>query len=87
MAEGHPYSQIKKVYSVNIVYFDLGQGDDYVYHGTTAFTGIHSKRELELSEKQKAFFKRTSFFSIIYIMLSIFAKIASAEPPVFFLRG
>jgi len=27
---GQPYSELKKVYSVNIVYFDLGQGKDYV---------------------------------------------------------
>jgi predicted transposase/invertase (TIGR01784 family) len=60
IAEGQPYSQVKKVYSVNIVYFDLGQGDDYVYHGTTTFVGIHSNRELELSKKQKALFKQTS---------------------------
>jgi hypothetical protein len=42
------------------VYFDLGQGDDYVYHGTTTFVGIHSNHELELSEKQKELFKKTS---------------------------
>ena len=33
MNQGDPYAKVKKVYSVNIVYFDLGQGDDYVYHG------------------------------------------------------
>ena len=60
IAEGQPYSQVKKVYSVNIVYFDLGQGDDYVYHGMTTFLGIHSNHELELSEKQKELFKKTS---------------------------
>ena len=60
IAEGQPYSKVKKVYSVNIVYFDLGQGDDYVYHGTTAFIGIHSNHKLELSEKQKELFKKTS---------------------------
>ncbi len=60
IAEGQPYSRVKKVYSVNIVYFDLGQGDDYVYHGTTSFVGIHSNHELELSEKQKELFKKTS---------------------------
>lgn len=60
IAEGQPYSKVKKVYSVNIVYFDLGQGDDYVYHGTTTFVGIHSNHELELSEKQKELFKKTS---------------------------
>jgi len=30
---GNSYSEIKKVYSVSIVYFDLGQGSDYLYHG------------------------------------------------------
>ncbi|WP_157491187.1 Rpn family recombination-promoting nuclease/putative transposase, partial [Flammeovirga sp. SJP92] len=32
---GESYQHVKKVYSVNIVYFDLGQGADYVYHGKT----------------------------------------------------
>ena len=50
---GQSYSEIKKVYSVNIVYFDLGQGEDYIYHGTTDFYGIHQKDKLLLSEKQK----------------------------------
>lgn len=58
IAEGQPYSQVKKVYSVNIVYFDLGQGADYVYHGMTKFVGIHSNSELELSEKQKELFQK-----------------------------
>ena len=30
---GMNYDNIKKVYSINIVYFDLGQGKDIVYHG------------------------------------------------------
>lgn len=34
---GEPYSNIRKVYSVNILYFDLGQGEDYIYHGKTNF--------------------------------------------------
>lgn len=60
IAEGQPYSKVKKVYSVNIVYFDLGQGDDYIYHGKTAFFGINSNHELELSEKQKELFQKIS---------------------------
>ncbi len=47
------YETIKKVYSINIVYFDLGQGEDYVYHGTTEFRGIHEGDILGLSPKQK----------------------------------
>ena len=31
--EGQEYGVIRKVYSINIVYFELGQGKDYVYHG------------------------------------------------------
>ncbi len=50
---GDSYKQVKKVYSVNIVYFDLGQGEDYVYHGKTHFEGIHKGDSLELSAKQK----------------------------------
>ncbi len=49
---GEPYQNIKKVYSINIVYFDLGQGDDYVYHGRTDFIGIHKADKLMLSAKQ-----------------------------------
>lgn len=49
---GEPYSNIRKVYSVNILYFDLGQGEDYIYHGKTNFEGIHKHDRLVLSEKQ-----------------------------------
>ena len=37
---GNKYDQVKKVYSINILYFPLGSGKDYVYHGKTVFTGI-----------------------------------------------
>ena len=39
---------VKKVYAITITYFDLGQGDDYIYCGQTSFTGIHNK-DLERS--------------------------------------
>ena len=29
--EGQPYEDIKKVISITVAYFDLGQGEDYVY--------------------------------------------------------
>ena len=53
---GQRYAEIKKVISVNIVYFDLGQGQDYVYNGKTAFIGLHQKDTLALSDKQKQTF-------------------------------
>ena len=50
---GKNYDNVKKVYSINIVYFDLGQGKDYVYHGKTEFRGIHENDILSLSSFQR----------------------------------
>ena len=55
---GDVYGNIRKLYSINIVYFDLGQGTDYVYHGKTHFYGLHDKTdELHLSVRQMETFK------------------------------
>jgi predicted transposase/invertase (TIGR01784 family) len=64
LALGQSYAQIKKVISINIVYFNLGQGSDYVYKGTTNFEGLHKKDTLELSNKQKAAFMKERVSSI-----------------------
>jgi len=61
---GEPYNNIKKVYSINIVYFDLGQGDDYVYHGKTDFIGIHTSDKLMLSAKQTEMLGKVEPFQI-----------------------
>ena len=37
---GLEYNVIKKIYSINILYFDFGCGDDYAYHGVTTFRGM-----------------------------------------------
>ena len=50
---GQNYENVKKVYSINIVYFDLGQGKDCVYHGKTEFRGIHYDDVLRLSTFQR----------------------------------
>jgi predicted transposase/invertase (TIGR01784 family) len=55
---GKPYSDIKKVIAVSIIYFGLGKGDDYVYVGQTKFKGLHSKKELLLSKAQQELLKQ-----------------------------
>ena len=50
---GNNYDNVKKIYSVNIVYFNLGQGQDVVYQGKTEFKGIHTNEILQLSPFQK----------------------------------
>ena len=57
--EGDPYLKVKKVISINIVYFDPGQGPDYIYEGNTNFTGRHLKDMMQLSNEQKSMFKKT----------------------------
>ena len=68
---GQPYSEIKKIISINIVYFDLGQGKDYVYKGKTNFEGLHEKDTLQLSIQQKETFTKkeiSDFFPEYYII-------------------
>lgn len=54
---GDQYDKVRKVYSINIVYFELGQGGDYVYHGKTEFRGLHNPDDvLQLSARQASTF-------------------------------
>ena len=55
--EGDPYGAIKKVYSINIVYFGLGQGQDYVYEYHGKFIGIHNGDILQPTQTQKNTFQ------------------------------
>ena len=70
---GQNYSEIKKVISINIVYFDLGQGQDYIYIGKTDFIGLHQKDLLRLSEKQKTTFLKEEISNIFpeYYLLKV----------------
>ncbi|TAE74767.1 MAG: Rpn family recombination-promoting nuclease/putative transposase [Bacteroidetes bacterium] len=61
---GASYLEIKKVISINIVYFDLGQGKDYIYRGKTNFEGLHQKDFLQLSNKQKKTFEKQNVSDI-----------------------
>lgn len=70
---GQKYSEIKKVISINIVYFDLGQGDDYIYKGKTNFVGLHNNDMLSLSDKQKKTFLKEEVSDIFpeYYLLKV----------------
>lgn len=50
---GSIYSDVKKVYSVSILYFDVGQGNDYLYHGQNNFVGVHTGDFLQVTTKEK----------------------------------
>ena len=73
MEEGDAYSTITKVISINILYFDLGKGTDYIYKGTTKFIGLHQHDQLELTDKQKELFKKDTIDSLFpeYYLIKI----------------
>jgi len=73
ISEGNKYNEVIKVISINILYFDLGHGSDYVYHGTTNFIGIHGNDELELTESQKTALKHDDVYQLFpeYYLLKI----------------
>ena len=61
---GEPYGKVKKVYSINIVYFSLGRGDDYVYQSHFEFRGRHRNDRLQLSPTQKQLFDIQEIYQI-----------------------
>lgn len=71
--EGEPYGELKKAYSINILYFDLGQGKDYLYEYKGEFFGISEQDILLPSNFQKDKFgieKVSDIFPKYYIIKS-----------------
>lgn len=53
MKIGKDYFEVKKVYSINILYFALGEGTDYLYHGQATLTGVHTHDTLRLTQHEQ----------------------------------
>lgn len=70
---GDNYEHVKKVYSINIVYFDLGQGEDVVYIGKTEFKGVHNNEVLKLSPYMQQKFKASEVSQLFpeYVILKV----------------
>ena len=73
ISSGKAYKHIARVVSVSIVYFDLGQGEDYIYEGRTEFHGVHHHDRLGLNEFQKNMFQVASVDKIFpeYYILKV----------------
>ena len=48
---GKQYSEVKKIYSISILYFDIGKGSDYLYHGQNHFVGVHTGDRLQVTTR------------------------------------
>ena len=81
IAKGESYRNVNKVYSISILYFDLGEGNDYVYHGQTIFKGVHTGDTFRLSERDRNMLKMRTpeevFPEYYLIRVNEFNKIAS----------
>ena len=77
---GNKYDEVKKVYSINIIYFDLGKGADYLYHGQNTFVGVHTHDELQINTRDKEGIKMvapSNIFPEYYIIrVNEFNKVA-----------
>ncbi|MCI5124695.1 MAG: Rpn family recombination-promoting nuclease/putative transposase, partial [Candidatus Electrothrix sp. AR5] len=93
LRESKPYADIVKVISVNILYFDLGQGEDYVYHGSTVFRGIHRHDVLRFSEGQQELYRQKEIHEVFpeYYLIKVnsFDDIAkdSLDEWIYFLKN
>ena len=77
---GEIYSNVKKVYSISILYFDIGVGTDYLYHGQNQFVGVHTHDHLQVNTKERgAIVKRLPseiFPEYILVRVNEFDKVA-----------
>jgi len=94
ISKGKGYKQVKKVYSVNIIYFDLGQGFDYLYYGKVDFKGLNRVDDsLKLSQNQIDEFKKREVYEIFpeYYIIKVnkFNDIAknSIDEWIYFLKN
>ena len=53
LCSGQRYENVKKVFSINILYFNLGEGEDYLYHGQTRLQGVHTNDSLKLTDYER----------------------------------
>jgi len=54
MRLGDSFTKVKKVISVSILYFLLGEGEnDYLYKGTTDFYGLNTRERLHLKPRKR----------------------------------
>jgi len=71
IGHGQNYQHVKKVYSINILYFNLGIGTDYLYHGTNEFVGVNTGDTLLFNHKGKKRLgkkRRNNIFPEYYII-------------------
>ncbi len=84
ISKGDSYIEVKKVISVSIVYFDLGQGNDYIYKGASKFVGMHTSDELLLNDGEKKAYGKAKVEDVFpeYYIIKVNQFDESAKTPL-----
>ena len=61
---GDAYDKTKKVISIVIAYFDLGKGEEYLYHVKTEFKNPKTDKILKLSDYQRPIYGSGAVYKI-----------------------
>ena len=77
---GEQYHKVKKIYSISILYFDIGKGSYYLYHGQNHFIGVLTGDEIQMNGKEQGAIKTRMpaeiFPEYILIRVNEFDKVA-----------
>jgi len=77
---GETYYKVKKIYSISVLYFDIGKGNDYLYYGQNHFVGVHTGDHLQVNVKERdAIVSRMPaeiFLEYVLIRVNEFDKVA-----------
>ncbi|NEP60829.1 MAG: DUF4351 domain-containing protein [Symploca sp. SIO2G7] len=93
LEQGEEYGKIRKIYSVNIVYFNLGKGDDYIYRHRCEFVGMNLGDILKptLAQEKKYQIEKVADIFPEYYLLKVknFKGLAknSLEEWIYFLKN
>jgi len=81
---GETYYKVKKIYSISVLYFDIGKGNDYLYYGQNHFVGVHTGDHLQVNVKERdAIVSRMPaeiFPEYVLIRVNEFDKVAVTPP-------
>ncbi len=80
---GEKYDEVKKVYSISLLYCEFGDGDDYIYRGETIFKGMNTGNSLIIRTKEDGkivqHLPREVFPEYFIIRLNAYDKIPSTH--------
>lgn len=73
---GETYYKVKKIYSISVLYFDIGKGNDYLYYGQNHFVGDHLQVNVKERDAIVSRMPAEIFPEYVLIRVNEFDKVA-----------